>query len=213
MKASADRSGMRLIGRAFSVVLVMAVLASCGSAEPEAAPSPKADTIAVVLGHDIPKEDADRLDGIIFGALREKFVADNRITATDAEVDGFIVKFNQLQESLPMPIPSDGVPEADMRAAEREVAQGMVTSFKINQAFYEQYGGRVIFQQFGPEPVDAYRDFLKEQEREGNFEILDKQYEDEFWDYFVNDSSHSFLSAEEGAEAMTTPWWLRETDL
>jgi hypothetical protein len=68
----------------------------------------------------------------------------------------------------------------------------------------------VIFQQFGDEPVDAYRDFLREKEAEGAFEILDKQYEAEFWDYFVNDGSHSFISEEAGKEAMTTPWWLAE---
>ena len=202
---------MRLTVRALSVICVLVVLAACSSYEPKAAPSPKAGTIAIVLGREIPKEDSEKLDGIIFGALREKFVKDNKIEATDAEVDAFIVKFNELKDSAPLPMPTDGVPEAEVRAAEREIAEGMVTTFKINKAFYEKYGGRVIFQQFGPEPVDAYRDFLKEQERAGNFEILDKQYEAEFWDYFVNDSSHSFLFAEEGTKAMTTPWWSSET--
>lgn len=192
-------------------MFLLIALTACSSEEPKAAPTPKAATIAVVLGREIPKEDSEKLDGIIFGALRERFVKDNKIKATAAEVDAFIVKFNELADSAPIPMPPNEVPEAEARAAEREIAEGMVTTFKVNQAFYQRYGGRVIFQQFGPEPVDAYHKFLREQERKGAFEILDKQYEDEFWDYFVNDSSHDFLSAEEGAEAMTTPWWLRET--
>lgn len=200
---------MRSFGRILLLMLV--VLAACSSGELKTAPTPKPGTIAVVLGREIPQEDSEEIDGIIFGALREKFVKDNKIEAAQAEIDAFIVKFNELSESLPMPLPTDEVPEAEMRAAEREIAQQMVTTFKINQAFYERYGGRVIFQQFGPEPVDAYRDFLKEQQDEGAFEILDKQYEDQFWDYFINDSSHSFLSAEAGDKAMTTPWWEAET--
>jgi hypothetical protein len=202
---------MHSIKKAVSLTALLVVLAACASQEPKAAPSPKPGTIAVVLGKEIPKKDAEKLDGIIFGALREKFVKDNKIEATPAEVDAFVAKFNELSESAPIPLPTGEVPEAQMRAIERDLAQGMVTTWKVNKAFYDQYGGRVIFQQFGPEPVDAYRDFLKEQEREGAFEILDPQYEVEFWDYFVNDSSHSFLSAEKGKEAMTTPWWLMET--
>jgi hypothetical protein len=201
---------MHSIKKAVSLTALLVVLAACASQEPKAAPSPKPGTIAVVLGKEIPKKDADKLDGIIFGALRDRFVKENKIVATPAEVDAFVARFNELSKSLPVPLPTE-IPEEEMRAANLEVAKSFVTTWKVNKAFYDQYGGRVIFQQFGPEPVDAYRDFLKEQEREGAFEILDPQYEDEFWDNFVNDSSHSFLSAEEGKEAMTTPWWLMET--
>ena len=98
----------------------------------------------------------------------------------------------------------------EMRPMWRRIAQQWVSRWKINQALYEKYGGRVIFQQAGMEPLDAYRDFLKEQEQAGAFQIIDKQYEASFWRYFTTDSMHRFCSKEEGDAAMTTPWWLIE---
>jgi hypothetical protein len=100
--------------------------------------------------------------------------------------------------------------EEQMRPMKRQMAQQFVTSWKINKAFYEKYGGRVIFQQAGVEPLDAYRDFLREQEKQGAFQILDKQYEAGFWRYFTNDAMHTFYSKDDGAKFINTPWWMME---
>ena len=97
-----------------------------------------------------------------------------------------------------------------VRYIRRQAAEKFVTKWKINHALYQKYGGRVIFQQAGMEPLDAYRDFLKEQERAGTFQIIDKRYEAPFWRYFTNDAMHTFLPPEKGAKAMTIPWWLME---
>lgn len=95
-----------------------------------------------------------------------------------------------------------------MRPMQRKMAQQFVKSWKINKALYEQYGGRVIFQQAGAEPLDAYRDFLREQQKKGAFQILDKQYEASFWRYFTNDSMHRFYNQADGAKFINTPWWM-----
>ncbi|HEY0943857.1 MAG TPA: hypothetical protein VGD81_01275, partial [Opitutaceae bacterium] len=58
-----------------------------------------------------------------------------------------------------------GVENDTLFSAKRRHALEWVRAWKINKALYAQYGGRVIFQQAGPEPLDAYREFLKEQER------------------------------------------------
>lgn len=100
--------------------------------------------------------------------------------------------------------------EEQMRPMKRQMAQQFVKSWKINKAIYEQYGGRVIFQQAGVEPLDAYRDFLREQEKKGAFQILDKQYEAGFWRYFTNDAMHTFYKKEDGAKFINTPWWMME---
>jgi hypothetical protein len=60
------------------------------------------------------------------------------------------------------------------------------------------------------EPLDAYRDFLEEQEKKGRFQILDKNDEDGFWQYFTNDATHRFYNDEEGAKFMNTPWWMSD---
>ncbi len=94
--------------------------------------------------------------------------------------------------------------------SERQSSRSFVTRWKINKALYAKYGGRVIFQQLGAEPLDAYRDLLKEQERKGAFQILDKQYVPSFWRYFTDEAMHVFYSKDEGAKFMNTPWWMME---
>ena len=88
------------------------------------------------------------------------------------------------------------------------LAKKSILRCNVDLALFRQYGGRVIFQQAGPEPLDAYRDFLKEHERRGSFHILDEKLAPTFWDYFVNDDMHIFLSEtrEEGLEILTPPW-------
>ncbi len=97
-----------------------------------------------------------------------------------------------------------------MRPMKRQMARQFVRSWKINKALYDQYGGRVIFQQAGVEPLDAFREFLRAQEKNGAFQILDKQVEAGFWNYFTNDAMHTFYPEEEGAEFIRTPWWMME---
>jgi hypothetical protein len=100
--------------------------------------------------------------------------------------------------------------EEQIRIITRDLAQKFVKMWKINKALYAKYGGRVIFQQVGAEPVDAYRDFLKEQEKKGAFQFIDKTYEASFWRYFTNDAIHSFYKKAEGARFINTPWWMME---
>lgn len=97
-----------------------------------------------------------------------------------------------------------------LRRMRRKSARQFVRSWKINKALYAKYGGRVIFQQAGVEPIDAYRDFLKEQEKNGAFQILDKKYEAPFWRYFINDAMHTFYSKDDGVKFINTPWWMME---
>jgi hypothetical protein len=69
-----------------------------------------------------------------------------------------------------------------------------VGNWKKQQWFYRHYGGRVIWQQVGPEALDGMRDFLKEQESKGRFAIYDSNLKALFWKYYSEDTSHTFLS-------------------
>ena len=100
--------------------------------------------------------------------------------------------------------------QEQLRPMKRQMARQFVGTWKINKTLYAKYGGRVIFQQAGVEPLDAYRDFLREQEKNGAFQILDKQYEAPFWRYFTNDAMHTFYSKDDGAKFINTPWWMIE---
>lgn len=99
-----------------------------------------------------------------------------------------------------------------IKKMQEELAKSFIRRWKINQALFRQYGGRVIFQQAGPEPIDAYYKFLKEEEKKGNFKILDRRLKKEFWDYFINDDIHTFISqtTEQGKKVFETNWFLMD---
>lgn len=101
--------------------------------------------------------------------------------------------------------PEEAVQAKEMR---RSFAREMIVHWKLNRALYEQYGGRIIGQQLGPEPLDAYRRFLEEQQADGAFEIHRDEFRDEFWRYFTDDSMHSFIDpdSDEGRVFEQPPW-------
>jgi hypothetical protein len=98
----------------------------------------------------------------------------------------------------------------EARRMEENIAKRFVQSWKVNKSLYDRYGGRVIFQQAGPEPIDAYRIFLEEQQKKGSFKIMDEELGTSFWTYFINDRMHTFYPDKEGARFINTPWWLAE---
>jgi hypothetical protein len=98
---------------------------------------------------------------------------------------------------------------AEIHAMRRGLARSAIERWKLNRELYREFGGRIIFQQFGPEPLDAYRQFFKDRQREGAFTIHKQEFDAEFWRYFTDESIHSFF--EPGSEAETQafevpPW-------
>lgn len=100
----------------------------------------------------------------------------------------------------------------EAREESRAAARSLVTPWKVNQALYRKYGGRVAHPSRlpGGEPLDAHRDFLREQEAKGTFRLVDEWWRAEFWGYLTNDTRHTFYSQDEGARHISTPWWLWE---
>jgi hypothetical protein len=100
----------------------------------------------------------------------------------------------------------------EVRQYREQVASAFIRQWKINRALFGQFGGRIIFQQGGPEPLDAYRMYLEDQKKKGAFTILDKSFEKEFWAYYLDDAKHSFYPSGSKAEAqaLEVPWWQRE---
>jgi hypothetical protein len=65
---------------------------------------------------------------------------------------------------------------------EKFFARWWVGHWKQQQWFYKRYGGRVIYQQVGPEAIDAMRDFLKDAEAKKDFVIHDPDLNAKFWE-------------------------------
>ncbi|RYD35304.1 MAG: hypothetical protein EOP87_07595 [Verrucomicrobiaceae bacterium] len=115
-----------------------------------------------------------------------------------------------MAEDLLKTMAEDADKPPERHPEETKMAREFVRTWKVNRELFKQYGGRVIFQQAGPEPVDAYRDFLREEEAKGSFRITDAKAKEVFWKYFTDESMHTFLDAKDGAQAMEIPWWLKE---
>lgn len=82
-----------------------------------------------------------------------------------------------------------------------------VSSWKMNKALYEKYGGRIIFQQAGIEPVDAYRAQLKDIREKGRLKIHKSAYMDVFAELErYLDMGHNYLR-DEGKKYFDRPYW------
>jgi hypothetical protein len=93
---------------------------------------------------------------------------------------------------------------------DNDIAKSVILSWKLNKALYNQYKGRVIFQQAGLEPLDAFRMFFEQQQSKGKFKFFNKDAEDLFWDYWRNVRHTVIKDPNEAEQMINTPWWLKE---
>jgi hypothetical protein len=167
-----------------------------------------------VLGTAIHTQDSEELRDVVLQKLTDRYATDKGIEVTDAEKAAYIEHMRAALSKDPNfsgPLPGSEE-SAEDKAARAEIAAAFVRQWKINGALYKQYGGRIIFQQGGPEPLDAYRKFLEESAARGDFRIANPDLEAAFWRYYRDDSIHDFFkpgSAEE-AKAFADPPWLAD---
>ena len=83
----------------------------------------------------------------------------------------------------------------------------MVSRWKLNQTLYREFGGRIIFQQFGWEPLDAYRKLLDSYRDAGKFKIVDARFDGAVYQYF----DRRFVYADDAMAEFyfEKPWWER----
>jgi hypothetical protein len=91
--------------------------------------------------------------------------------------------------------------------SEQRVAAMWVKQWKVNQALFREFGGRIIFQQAGWEPIDAYRALLDQYKAEKRFIIHDPSLQDAVYRYF----RHNFVYADEKKAKFyfERPYWER----
>lgn len=106
--------------------------------------------------------------------------------------------------------PTEALTEEEKKqVAEMEegMARSLIRAWKINKALFDQYGGRVIYQQMGPEPLDAYRRFLEDRLQAGAFKLSDRKYEADLWKTYTDDQLHDFVPEEKRPSLIQTPPW------
>jgi hypothetical protein len=89
--------------------------------------------------------------------------------------------------------------------SDRRIEEGFVGNWKFFRELHRAYGGRVIFQQAGPEPLDAMRRVLEQHEKLGTFVIFDPGLRAGFWAYYTS-MGHNNMP--DGPAFLEKPWWL-----
>lgn len=166
---------------------------------------------ATVLGEEIRTSDVGEMQEIVLARLFDRYASEQRIEVTNAEIDAFVDNMQRGMRAEGLAAEDDLTPEEAAQAEKmrRDMGRAMIRQWKLNRALYSQYGGRIIFQQLGPEPLDAYRQYLEERQFAGDFTIHQKELEEGFWRYFTTDSIHDFYepgSTEEKQAFKTPPW-------
>ena len=173
-------------------------------------PSLAAPLAAAVLGEEVRTSDAGEMQQIIIARLFDQYSADHGIEAAESEISSFVEKLQRVLEGDENLTADDDLTTEEAEqvdAMRREMARSMIRQWKLSRALYKQYGGRIIYQQFGPEPLDAYRQYLEERQAAGDFSIIEPAFVDEFWRYFTDDSIHSFFEPGTEASAFVLPPW------
>jgi hypothetical protein len=166
---------------------------------------------AEVLGEPVPSTDPAEVRATILTRLLDRYATERGIRAEPAEIDALLRNMRR-DEVAGGPDPQDDLTpkeQAEVDAMQRDMARDVIRQWKLNEALYEQYGGRIIRQQLGPEPLDAYRQFLRRRQADGAFAVRDEAMEKAFWRYFTDDSIHDFMapgSADEAQAFKIAPW-------
>jgi len=102
---------------------------------------------------------------------------------------------------------SDPANEKMWQDSERKVGAVWVKQWKVNQALFREFGGRIIFQQAGWEPIDAYRALLDQYKADKRFVVNDPSLQEAIYRYF----QHGFVYADEKKAKFyfERPYWER----
>ena len=166
---------------------------------------------ATVLGEEVRTADPAEMQEIVLRRLFDRYAKEQGIEVTDAELDAYVENMRRGMRAEGLTAEDELTPAEAAQAEQmrRDMGRAMIRQWKLNRALHQQYGGRIIYQQLGPEPLDAYRQYLDERRAAGDFEIHNTTFEEPFWRYFTDDAMHDFYApgSEGEAGAFTTPPW------
>jgi heat shock protein HslJ len=172
---------------------------------------PLPPVVATVLGEEVRASEAAEMQAVIVTRLLDRYAADQGIEVEDVELDAFLDHMRRGMAAEGLTGEEDLTPEEreEVDTMRRQMGHDLIRQWKINKSLYDTYGGRIIYQQFGPEPLDAYRKYFEERQQAGDFSITDAGMGESFWQYFTDDSKHDFMKpgGEDAARAFTAPPW------
>ena len=164
---------------------------------------------ATVLGEEVRTSEAAEMKQSLLTRLFDRYAEEHDIAVDESEIEVYLQAMKQGMAAEGLNAEEDLTPEeaVEVKAMRKEMARSIIWQWKLNRKLYHQYGGRGIYQQFGPEPLDAYRQYLEERQAAGDFKIENPAFEDEFWRYFKDESIHSFFEPGTEESAFEIPPW------
>ena len=154
-------------------------------------------------------EEKERSDALAEIKLLEKELSSEALPEALRELKQRRLKSQQLiLKSIDDSEKFDRENPKEHRRIEVDIARRFIQSWKINKFLYERYGGRIVFYQGGPEPIDAYYEELKTLASDGELKIHNSLLEQEFWKYYADRSRHIAMPRDDGEKLLKKPWWL-----
>lgn len=168
-------------------------------------------TVGLLLGEPLRASSADEARAVVLDGLLGVYAGSRGITATDAEIEALLAAQARGKAALGLTAEQDltAAEQRELATMQVRFAQAMIRAWKVNRALYDRYGGRLVRQQLGPEPLDAYGAFLRERREAGDFSLTDPGLEMAFWSYFEEPQRHVFLDPQDEAAlwAFVLPPW------
>ncbi|HEX5106093.1 MAG TPA: hypothetical protein VFV87_19875, partial [Pirellulaceae bacterium] len=125
--------------------------------------------------------------------LKRELAAPNLANAEKAKLVKEQAMYEKLVGSLREPRAAE-VPE--------ELARGFIVAWKTERELHRVYGGRIIFQQAGPEALDGRRRLFEQAEKNGDIRIDDAGVRHLFY-YYAN-MKHTVVDE----KVLERPWFL-----
>jgi hypothetical protein len=158
------------------------------------------------LKETLEKVESLRLSKLVFDGAYSFVLGGNSYEPTEQEIQSILKALPEAKEITDL----KSKMTTDQRKAYEEsrykMAHQTVRTWKINKRLYEKYGGRIIFQQAGLEPIDAYRIFITEIIKSGKVEIISADFKSILSPPIINESQR-FLSEKDTKNAFDKPWW------
>jgi heat shock protein HslJ len=174
---------------------------------------PLPPAVATVFGAAVHAADVTELQGRLFSPLFDRYAAEQGITVEESELATYLDTMRRGMAAEGLTAGDDLTPEEarEIDAMRRSMGEGLIRQWKINRSLFETYGGRVAYQQLGPEPLDAYRKYFEARQAAGDFTLEDPAMAKQFWQYFGDTSRHDFMEpgSADAARAFTVPPWER----
>lgn len=183
--------------------LYMSLMADGGIYEWRERASQTPVAVGELLGKPLHAREVEELRYTVLKALTDRYGREKNITVSQSEVDAYL---RDMRATLKLDPATETQEE---REARERIATSFIRQWKVNGMLYRQYGGRIIYQQGGPEPLDAYRKFLEDNMARGDFRIDDAVLDESFWRYYRNHTLHSFYKSgsREEMQAFSLPPW------